>query len=579
MDVVKNIVTGLGLPAFLLALLTGLYNQGLWSWIPLAIAVLLGVYAYVLRKRWPSHLAKFEELKDLNDQKNQTYASLQRRLARAAVAMPLPSPPAPAASLPGNITPPSRWHASLGWAEAWFSRHLGADIWTYAGFNKLLLFALVYPLVFLLLTWLLTDMGQMGQATVLPSHGLGWRGFFKRLGLCAIVFLPLLPLAWAIKFRPAWIAPDASGKDFLKVAIPIFVIFLGCQYVLKHVDAGVGAGIVAFAFAFAFAGAFVGAFASAVAFVVAGAFSGAVAVSVSGAFIVAVVVVFPVAIAVFWLARFLEDRAQSSLRNHVIAVLGLVFVLTSVMLTATYLAPLRTTDISQLSASKPAFTLLLFIGILPLCNAVFDWLSVGVTRLCLRSMAAGSRFAALVFLADLLIGIGLTVGLFALVLQILQWMQAAGWGVDAKAIFVAFRANPLDPQVAWIAMLALTNMLPTLIHLAISFWGIFSAQIRLPRTHVAAQVHSLLGVLDANGRFVGQTAAPASLILNANGQTLTPKPTGAKAHQAISPGDLDALFNYLYVDYWLVLLTVLGVVVALWSQYLKFLAWVLGLFL
>jgi hypothetical protein len=580
MTAIKDFLSSIGVPIGMLTPLAWLWSQGHWSMLLLAAALLFGAHVYWLGKRLPWHQGRFSELSELNAQKNLTYASLQRRLARAGQALPLVS----AAALKHNPSTNS-WHVSLGSAEAWFSRHLGAQVWSYAGFNKLLLFALAYPMVFLLLTWLITDVGQMGQATVLPSYGAGCFGFFKRMGVCALIMLPWLSFILVRRIRPGWVLPEASTKDFFKVVflfvVAWFISTRALQFAGAFADAGVLviAGSLVLALVLALARALALAHAGVGALVLAGTLALALALSGVGGFAAAVTFAGVGSGAMFLIDFNLNKHPLKSPRWDGLFVLILTFCLAGAVSAVTYFVPLWVSDASSLAASKKSFTVLLFLDILPLCNALFDWVSLGATRLCLRQIAAGRYGAVVLVVLDIILGLLLTAGLFAIVLKILQWMQAAGWGIDAQAMVATFRANPLDPQVSWIAMLALTNMLPTLIHLVISFWGLVSRQIRMPREHVGAQVHSLLGLLDANGRFVGQAvAAPqASPILGVNGQAFAAKLAPAPSYQPISTADLNALFNYLYVDHWLVLLTVLGVVVALWSQYLTVLAWFLGL--
>ena len=49
--------------------------------------------------------------------------------------------------------------------------------------------------------------------------------------------------------------------------------------------------------------------------------------------------------------------------------------------------------------------------------------------------------------------------MFWLAFQILQFMQWCGWPVDAQARRATFLADPLAPQVLWLAALAVTNLL------------------------------------------------------------------------------------------------------------------------
>jgi hypothetical protein len=427
----------------------------------------------------------------------------------------------------------------------------------------------------------------MGQATLLPSYGLSWLGFFKRLGVCAVMALPILSWLLARHFRPHGASLLGDVKKLVKWVLPACLIYLICVTPLLLI-------IGAFAFAVLFAAIIAtasaitigsprdGAVGIILKFTVSSAAVVATPVADKGAVLISLLVVLLVAVAyAVLIVESYCDKRTTSPRQQMVAVALITACLTSLLGAATYFAPQWASDPGQLATSKLAFTFLLFLGILPLCNALFDWVSVGFTRLFLRHISAGRYWAVTLILVDIFLGLLLTAGLFVLVLRVLLWMQAAGWGVDAKALVTTFRANPLDPQVSWIAMLAVTNMLPTLIHLVISFWGLVSAQIRMPREHVGAQVHSLLSLLDAKGLFVGPAvAAPqTSLILGSNGQAIAAKSVPALAYQPISTADLNALFNYLYVDHWLVLLTVLGVVVALWSQYLTVLAWFLGLLL
>jgi hypothetical protein len=580
MSSIKDFLTSIGLPLGMLAPLVWLWSQGHWSLVPLAAALLLGTHVYWLGKHLPWHQGKFTDLSELNAKKSQTYASLHNRLAEAAQALPIANPAS--ASLAGFNSATSRWRATLVWADAWFSRHLGTDVWTYAAFKKLLSIASVYPIAFMLALWLLTDVGQMGYATVLPSYGMGWLGFTKRLGVCFLLVLPFVPLVIARLFRPHWVKIHSGTWHALKWFIPSLLLFPISHIPLKsfYIFPTAFTLVLAFglllnatagnralgsnALALMFSGAVLGAFPTAV--------EGEVSV------IAFALVVLTVGVAAYLIDTFLEKRSAQGLVRHQFFAVGLIAVcLAIVLVVAIFLAPQFAANSKWLAASEMTFTMMLFLGVLPLCNALFDWLSVGTTRICLRQITANRHWAVGLIVLDIVLGLVLTIGLITLVLKILQWMQAAGWGIDSKAMVVAFRANPLDPQVSWIAMLALTNMLPTLIHLAMSFWGLASSQMRMPREHVGAQVHSLLALLDGNGRFVGQAVAVpgASLILGANGLAIAAEP--APAHQPISTADLTALFNYLYVDHWLVLLTVLGVAVALWCQYLKMLAWFLGL--
>lgn len=66
-----------------------------------------------------------------------------------------------------------RWHRSMVYANQRLDRWLGRAIWSYEGFNKLLLFAVLYPMLILLLVWWWTGVGRLGTTVVLPTLGSG----------------------------------------------------------------------------------------------------------------------------------------------------------------------------------------------------------------------------------------------------------------------------------------------------------------------------------------------------------------------------------------------------------------------
>ncbi len=596
MSSIKEFLASIGLPLGMLAPLAWLWNQGHWSLVPLAAALLLGGHAYWLGKRLPGYHDEFTALTELNAQKSQTYATLQRLLARSALSMPMGMPNAPTAL--GTSQSVSRWHTSLDWAETWFSRHLGSEIWTYTGFNKLLILALIYPLAFLLLTWLLTDAGQIGPLTVMPSFGRDTIGFLKRLVVIMLIPLPALPVVWILKYRRQWMPePGRIVGLFVYCAFLVLILVLTVLSItfFQTIDAWSNAGaiigvglvlsmMVAILLAqmvaandtkndeYRVAMLPVGVIVTASTFATLGGIGSSIVIAAG------TLSEFFVMLSLF---RWLATRPIRKLGDHLKAVCIVLILLTLHLLLVVVFLPTLTITPTEVVASSTSFALILFFGLLPLSNAIFDWISIGATRHFLRKISAGSNWTVGLITVDVMLALLLTAGLFILVLSILKIMQISGWGVDAAMMVTQFRANPLDPQVSWIAMLALTNMLPTLVHLVISFWGLASNQIRMPREYVGAQVHSLLALMDTNGRFVRQALlSPQALsLVSVSGQPITAQPVPSPMHQPISAADLNALFNYLYVDRWLVPLTVLGVVIALWSQYLKVLAWFLALFL
>lgn len=212
-----------------------------------------------------------------------------------------------------------------------------------------------------------------------------------------------------------------------------------------------GAGLIAFALAGAGAVAF--AFAGAFAFVVVVAGAGAGAVAAAFAF------VFAFTVAIDHLADFRRRRHG---RAGYLALLGGLM-----LVSGGSLLGLRAMDDDDAGAVG---LLPLFLAIIPLLNAVFDWLSIGATRWLLRSGLAGSergrRLIAL-SLADLAIALVLLTGLSVSLVAIVHAANAFSGTllVDVGAILVQLRETPWSPGNYWVYLTVFSTMLPSAINL------------------------------------------------------------------------------------------------------------------
>ena len=114
--------------------------------------------------------------------------------------------------------------------------------------------------------------------------------------------------------------------------------------------------------------------------------------------------------------------------------------------------------------------LILFLAIIPLLNAVFDWLSIGATRWLLRSGLAGSvrgrRLIAL-SLADLVVALVLLTGLSVSLVAIVHAANALSGTVlvDVGAILVQLRETPWKPGNYWVYLTVFSTMIPSVINL------------------------------------------------------------------------------------------------------------------
>ena len=126
-----------------------------------------------------------------------------------------------------------------------------------------------------------------------------------------------------------------------------------------------------------------------------------------------------------------------------------------------------------LTSSGMSFVALVFLGLLPLLNAVSDWVSINATRAFIARMQAGASRGEVgrLYFYDFAIALALTLIVYAAALAVIWMMQRFGWQVDVKSVLVELRDNPWSGQSTWLLTLAVTNFIPTLIHVALWMFG------------------------------------------------------------------------------------------------------------
>ena len=120
----------------------------------------------------------------------------------------------------------------------------------------------------------------------------------------------------------------------------------------------------------------------------------------------------------------------------------------------------------------------LFFGVLPLLNAIFDYLSYLVTFTLLRWGYRRPRWAAALGLADFLLALGLFLLSGAgIVLAIRLVNHLAGVPLfPILALIEGIRADPL--AYSWVYLMLFSTLLPTVAHLGV---GMFSLGALLPQ--------------------------------------------------------------------------------------------------
>jgi hypothetical protein len=446
-----------------------------------------------------------------------------------------------------------------GQPRAWYDqvqlqsdRVFGAKIWSYTAFDRLLLFAVVYPVIWMELVWVLTGTGQVGSLMLLPQWAKEplWQRLAFALLLNAPMLLPLLLMR--TKMRVLAVAVAIGATAYLAGALAFSASGESGMWIVF---------VFTIASAFAVLGSFVGAGAST--YIV--GFAGDGAIAFAGAYAIAVGV-WAVAIAIGLGCVRLEHKNRSVLVVFVSG--GLV----ALLLAAVALLTPRFVGSGVVFAAGPSFVNLVFLGVFPLVNGLFDWVSVAFTRQVLawyvKPTFHGWLWSLLVL--DLLVAALLTVLLYAIVLALLVGLERLGWGVDAKALVLQFRNNPYDPQVSWIAMMAITNLLPTLVHSLTWAWLSVMRPRFLSEKTLGRSMQLLRDKLPSL-----QTSQSHDLILGVDGKPLASPKTPKGAVGAV---DLRHVFHYLMFERWLILFGVVAVIVAFWNPYLTVLGRLLNWF-
>jgi hypothetical protein len=143
--------------------------------------------------------------------------------------------------------------------------------------------------------------------------------------------------------------------------------------------------------------------------------------------------------------------------------------------------------ISSLKTWSTAGPMLLFLGLLTLINAPFDWASLGLTRALLRrGLELGGWWPYLLALADALLA-AVIIAVLALTMvigvQAFDGLTVHGGGkpvLPLAPLFDGLAAHPEAPEYWWIYALLLSTMIPSLINLVIGGTALMRAAPGLP---------------------------------------------------------------------------------------------------
>jgi hypothetical protein len=327
-----------------------------------------------------------------------------------------------------------------------------APLWTAPAFDRCLLLALIYPIAAIFIIWAVSgDVGPAEAALRLTSDIAGSRRGLA-VGLIGVSIVSLWRGVRSVGFKRAmWGAGVGAGCAVAVVAggsiVPLALV-------------GAFAGVLDRTRAFA--GALRGArsLAGAVGFGFGLAFTGPLPIVVALAFAVALTC----GLAVAGLSKIAIQKQRQG------AFLSLyLFAVIIICLGAA-------TGLSHFGTWKFSGPLLLFLGLLTLINAPFDWASLGLTRALLRrGLELGGWWPYVLALADALAA-AVIIALLAITMvtgvQTFDHLAEHSGGPTARVLpldklFDGMAAQPLTPEYWWVYALLLSTMIPSLLNLMI----------------------------------------------------------------------------------------------------------------
>lgn len=370
-----------------------------------------------------------------------------------------------------------RWEMRLRRGRGWHETEImerNRLPWSWGLLDFALLLAVAYPIVSLIGQWAILGEGKFGSLTVLPQTDWDDRWLPLILLGCS-----LISCLWAVTSNFRWLRT-------LFIPAIFFYVWFGeelKEYALPVAPAVESSGVlpifsfpipppvfvVAFAtaFAFVFASALSAAGVFAVAFAVAFVAAATPAITIGPIAGAAVAFGFPVALAVVLAVAFAGDQARSmperKMNRPSLGLLSWLSVLFIILLiTAVRLQPTAQIPIKEISA------ILLFLGLLPLLNAVADFASSGLTRHFLARGVEGHL--GWFGLVDLLAGVATFFALGFAMIGTVALVKAMG-GPELINLFVLLgppgipNAILTDPHAYWWLYLTfLSTLLPTVLH-------------------------------------------------------------------------------------------------------------------
>jgi hypothetical protein len=337
-----------------------------------------------------------------------------------------------------------------------------APLWTAPAFDRCMLIAAIYPLTGILAFW--TFSGHVGPAEAvlrLRPDLPGWRRGLEILAIgleCLAIYQTTQTIGWK---STRW-AVSGGG-----LSVTVAIAIAGSYEVAGAFAIGTIIAYVAAVLCEKF-----GAFSAPNPVSGAGAISGIVAATIviglAGvpAVIVGATVAGGVAVVAVGLADIVNNLSVRSNRQPAFLLL--------LLFGSLFLCIAAGSFLSSLNTWGKTGPMLVFLGLLPLLNAPFDWLSIGLTRALLRrGLECGGWWPLICALADAILAT-LIIFCLALVMVIgIQALNSTTLHAGAKPVlllqklFDGITTNPANPEYWWVYALLISTLIPSFANLMI----------------------------------------------------------------------------------------------------------------
>ncbi|MGK8235197.1 hypothetical protein ACLGGT_13650 [Roseovarius sp. MS2] len=394
----------------------------------------------------------------------------------------------------------------------WVSYFRAAMTWRL--YDRAILLAVAYPILLMVGQWTVTGAeGRLDGLVVLP----GTEFWPNRAAFLFMVILLIVGIAGTKRMAASEQPRVRRNAGWLLILAFVFAFAIAVAFVgaFSFAFAGAFSAVVAIAFAGAyalvvegtfavvFAGAFASAFAVAVAFgvVLSGAFVGAFTVgfAVAGAMVLTVPIVFAVEAA--------DKRGRQGIMRLLIAMSILI-------------AAIAVTGLFDWSAAPDnRRAIFLFLGMLPIFNALFDVVSYALTLSLIRFGLRSSR-PWLWGLVDLSLAGFLFLALGTSLVAIIHGLNqlASVPLIDLQALFGSIYERPAE--YIWLYLMLFSTILPTGLHAVISLislqgiWPYFFRDALSSWIALAPQspIHAIGAILGLGAFWAAPIAGAAGII-------------------------------------------------------------------